>query len=335
MFTDPTGLFASEGWMASYQAPSNTSHDDIVENVQRLDIKRSALELDIRKNDELKRSNDLTYKTTDSMSDQELAIMAGVDNGIRDKIKELGKEYSSVLEKNGNGKSLTMEEAALLNKYLFEVERLELFRSSFLTKEYNQFMFGQAASTYLHIIPGVGTIKRFTEVLTGKEWISGYKFSVEERVKMGVHLVGEIALISTLIYNNAKYMSGPSRNSGASPKPFSADSNTPNGARTWQEAGMSKANATRIQNAANKTGQRIDVVGSRAGGTASATSDWDYILYGNSAQRHSAANSLPRGTAGGEIYKPGIDLLQSFNNTLRSYTVLDTTKAHIIFYPMK
>ena len=38
--------------------------------------------------------------------------------------------------------------------------------------------------------------------------------------------------------------------------------------KTWKEAGISESDATRIQNAANKTNQKIVVVGSRAAGTA-------------------------------------------------------------------
>jgi hypothetical protein len=47
----------------------------------------------------------------------------------------------------------------------------------------------------------------------------------------------------------------------------------PPGLRSWRDAGISPNDATRIQNAANKTGQRITVVGSRAKGTANPTSD--------------------------------------------------------------
>lgn len=62
---------------------------------------------------------------------------------------------------------------------------------------------------------------------------------------------------------------------------------------------ISAGDSRRIQNAANKTKQTITVVGSRANGTAGLNSDWDYILSGNSAQRHSAASSLPCGAWGG------------------------------------
>ncbi|MBN2444388.1 MAG: hypothetical protein JXJ04_23700, partial [Spirochaetales bacterium] len=110
-------------------------------------------------------------------------------------------------------------------------------------------------------------------------------------------------------------------------------SSTTGGLRTWQEAGISAADATRIQNAANRTGQEITVIGSRANGTATVASDWDYILSGNSAQRHSAASSLPKGTGGGELYNPGIDLWQSYNSNAPGYTVLDISKPYVIFRP--
>jgi len=94
---------------------------------------------------------------------------------------------------------------------------------------------------------------------------------------------------------------------------------------------ISKNDALRIQNAANRTNQRITVVGSRANGTANEMSDWDYVMSGNSAQRHSAASSVPRGVAGGE-YDFGIDI---FTDNPRSpfYTPIDKSKPHVTFNP--
>jgi hypothetical protein len=106
-----------------------------------------------------------------------------------------------------------------------------------------------------------------------------------------------------------------------------------NGLTTAEKAGISAADARRIQNAANRTGQEITVVGSRASGAAKATSDWDYILSGNSAQRHSASSSLPRGSAGGEVYNPGIDIWQNYNPSAPGYTVVDTTRPYVPFKP--
>ena len=79
------------------------------------------------------------------------------------------------------------------------------------------------------------------------------------------------------------------------------DARVPPGQRTWREAGISEADSTRIQNAADRTGQRIDVVGSRASNTAGPDSDWDYVMSGNSARRHSASSSVPHGTSGGAL----------------------------------
>jgi hypothetical protein len=77
-------------------------------------------------------------------------------------------------------------------------------------------------------------------------------------------------------------------------------------------------------------------VGSRAEGTATATSDWDYFMSGNSAQRHSAASSVPSGTAGGEINsigrETGIDIFTNNPNSSK-YQPLDLTKPYITFYP--
>lgn len=62
---------------------------------------------------------------------------------------------------------------------------------------------------------------------------------------------------------------------------------------------LSASDATRIQNAANKIGMAITVVGSRAGGTAGAWSDWDYVITGaNSATKGKVRNSLPEGHRG-------------------------------------
>lgn len=100
---------------------------------------------------------------------------------------------------------------------------------------------------------------------------------------------------------------------------------------------MSAADAKRIQNAANRTGQEITVVGSRAKGTAKPTSDWDYIMSGKSSQRHSAKSSVPRGTQGGEINsmgrETGIDVFQSYNPNAPGYNPLNTSQPHVTFKP--
>ena len=110
------------------------------------------------------------------------------------------------------------------------------------------------------------------------------------------------------------------------------------GLRTWQEAGISQSDALRIQNAANKSQQRIVVVGSRAGnGNLTPLSDWDYIVSGTtSRQRHSIKNSLPRGIAGGELGwrgETGIDFWQDANRNALNYNPLNPNLPHVIFAP--
>lgn len=96
---------------------------------------------------------------------------------------------------------------------------------------------------------------------------------------------------------------------------------------------ISNSDAKRIQNAANKTNQTITVVGSRAKGTAGLNSDWDYIMSGNSAQRHAAASSVPRGVFGGE-YNSGIDIFSSYPKS--PYPVmLNKNLPYITFYPRR
>ncbi|MFF7845496.1 polymorphic toxin-type HINT domain-containing protein [Streptomyces ossamyceticus] len=108
------------------------------------------------------------------------------------------------------------------------------------------------------------------------------------------------------------------------------------GFRTASEAGISPNDAKRIQNAADKAGQPIIVVGSRAGnGNLNPTSDWDYILTGPSRTRHSVKNSLPRGTGDGEGSGRGRDFYQSYNpnSPRKDYTVLDRSKPYVVFEP--
>ena len=100
------------------------------------------------------------------------------------------------------------------------------------------------------------------------------------------------------------------------------------GVKTWQAAGISPEDARRIQNAADRTKQTIIVVGSRANGTSTPTSDWDYIMLGNSRQRHSARSSVPRGTSGGEINSSGRETgIDIFTGSLIS------GEPHVIFEP--
>jgi hypothetical protein len=58
---------------------------------------------------------------------------------------------------------------------------------------------------------------------------------------------------------------------------------------------MTPDEARRIQNAANRIGKPIHVVGSRAGGAKPPRpdSDWDFVIEANNKTRRSAARSLP------------------------------------------
>ena len=57
---------------------------------------------------------------------------------------------------------------------------------------------------------------------------------------------------------------------------------------------LSAGELARIENAATRIGKPINVVGSRASGTAKATSDWDYVIEGlTNKQWKQIKNSLP------------------------------------------
>ncbi|WP_443062789.1 polymorphic toxin-type HINT domain-containing protein [Streptomyces sp. NBC_00390] len=105
------------------------------------------------------------------------------------------------------------------------------------------------------------------------------------------------------------------------------------GLRAASEAGISPNDAKRIQNAADKAGQPIIVVGSRANGTPNPTSDWDYILSGPSRTRHSVKNSLPRGTGDGEGSGRGRDFWQNYNPNRPDYAELDRNRPYVVFEP--
>ncbi len=90
---------------------------------------------------------------------------------------------------------------------------------------------------------------------------------------------------------------------------------------------ISSSNVARIQNAANRSGASITVVGSRASGTARANSDWDNILSGGRGTQvctpRDVRNSLPEGPRG-----LGEPRNQDF---LRG--PIDTSKPYITFLP--
>lgn len=81
---------------------------------------------------------------------------------------------------------------------------------------------------------------------------------------------------------------------------------------------------TRIQNAANRSGQEISVVGSRAGGTAKSTSDWDYVIDANAKTRNSLSRSLPGAGNTAEGIRPNLDVFKG---------QVDETRPFIRFFP--
>ncbi len=61
----------------------------------------------------------------------------------------------------------------------------------------------------------------------------------------------------------------------------------------------------KIQLFSNRKGVEVIVFGSRASGTATKQSDFDFIVFGNSKIRGSARREFPKGVAGGEISASG------------------------------
>ena len=91
------------------------------------------------------------------------------------------------------------------------------------------------------------------------------------------------------------------------------------------EVGLTVGEITRIQNAANRLGRPINLVGSRASGTAHAGSDWDYIIEGlTNANRNSIKNSLPGAPIRADQIPRNIDFLPG---------PVDPGLPHIIFSP--
>lgn len=86
---------------------------------------------------------------------------------------------------------------------------------------------------------------------------------------------------------------------------------------------ISPSEAIRIQNAADRIGVPIALVGSRANGTASAFSDWDYVINASGRKLHSVSTSLP-----------GASTLERLPNVVDIFRgSVDMSKPHIIFYP--
>ena len=94
---------------------------------------------------------------------------------------------------------------------------------------------------------------------------------------------------------------------------------------------LTPGEASRIQSFADKHETTVNVVGSRAKGTAGPGSDFDYILGNDGATsrlRSKARKELPRGSSGGEVHpskgETGIDVFKD---------VLDPNLPHIPFNP--
>ncbi|MCX5417292.1 polymorphic toxin-type HINT domain-containing protein [Streptomyces sp. NBC_00059] len=133
-----------------------------------------------------------------------------------------------------------------------------------------------------------------------------YNFTVEE-----LHTYYVLAGSTPILVHNS---CGPTAGSGAS------------------LSNLTGSERARIQNAANRIGQPISVVGSRSLGPRSETnpdgvghmSDWDYVITGiNSRTKHSVSSSLPKA-----------DITVGVGRQQDIFTgPLDTTKPHITFYP--
>ncbi len=85
-----------------------------------------------------------------------------------------------------------------------------------------------------------------------------------------------------------------------------------------------------IQRFADRYGVTVNVVGSRAAGSANKWSDFDYILGASGATsrlRQKAKRQLPRGRAGGEVGPRGDSGIDVFNEPV------DTNRPNIPFHP--
>ncbi|MEF2148461.1 RHS repeat-associated core domain-containing protein [Aquilutibacter rugosus] len=82
---------------------------------------------------------------------------------------------------------------------------------------------------------------------------------------------------------------------------------------------LSAGELKRIQNAANRSGVTITVVGSRAAGTARSNSDWDYVVDSNSKTRSKLSRSLPGAGNLNEGQRPNIDVFRGEVDKSRPY----------------
>jgi len=193
-----------------------------------------------------------------------------------------------------------------------------------------------ATATAYTVATGAGlcAISDVGEVLTGTNAIrDGIMGGNQEAYDTTRFMLNMACLASSTLGSNM-----PSSAPATRSRPAVAPANAPtintksaDAVRTPQQAGISNADARRIQNAANRTNQDIHVVGSRANGKATITSDWDYVMSGNSSQRHSAMSSVPHGSAGGGN-NTGIDIFTNYRSS-PFYEPLDKTRPYVPFRP--
>jgi RHS repeat-associated protein len=84
-----------------------------------------------------------------------------------------------------------------------------------------------------------------------------------------------------------------------------------NGAST---DGLLTSEIIRIQNAADRAGVDINLVGSRATNTTHPDSDWDYVINANAKTRNSLSRSLPGAGNLNEGIRPNIDVFSGSVN---------------------
>jgi RHS repeat-associated protein len=93
---------------------------------------------------------------------------------------------------------------------------------------------------------------------------------------------------------------------------------------------LTPAQIQRIQTFVNNYNAEVNVVGSRAAGTAGPLSDFDYVIGGNARLRSSAKYFLPKGAAGGGLRgttESGIDIFNA------NEIPLDPTRPFVQFKP--
>ncbi|NVJ00513.1 hypothetical protein HV824_20655 [Myxococcus sp. AM009] len=129
---------------------------------------------------------------------------------------------------------------------------------------------------------------------------------------------------------NAVQMANQSGGGGGAPSTSDTKSSTakaPEGGSGGSVENISAADATRIQNAANRIGSPIHLVGSRASGKSGPNSDWDFVIepsHSNHHARSSAAASLP----GAKSVRDGV-----WRNQDVFKGPLDRSRPYVTFFP--